>query len=121
MKRANEDVIGSPRLRETRQDVAGLSTLSLPSGSKMTSRSTASLLDVASFQHGQSDPRGTAGVGMAAGDSGLLADFLDFMAGDAEIERGEVAPPDPVFRERLRGRLWRTHVMTHLSDSGETH
>jgi hypothetical protein len=30
--------------------------------------------------------------------------------------------PDPVFQERLRRRLWRSYVVSHLSNAGkETH
>ena len=103
MKRTNEDVVGRPRMREMRRDVAGVS-IAPP------------ILEVASFRHALDDPMGTE-----QSDARLLADFEEFMSGDTEIESGELPPPDPVFRERLRRRLWRTHVMTHLRDGGETH
>ena len=56
-------------------------------------------LDVASFRHVFDDP-----MEMAATD-----------------ERGELPEPDPLFRERLHRRLWRTHVIMNLRDGGETH
>lgn len=103
MKRSNADVIGRPRLVNLRSDVAG-ARLSFPNS------------DVASFRHTFDDP-----MGSAREETQLLADFADFMTGDAQFESGELPLPDPVFRERLRRRLWRTHVMTHLGDGGETH
>jgi len=103
MKRTNEDVVGRPKPRDLQRDVAG-ATKPTP------------FLDVASYRHALDDPMATGQT-----DAELLADFADFMMGDAQIECGELPPPDPVFRERLRRRLWRTHVMTHLRDGGETH
>ena len=95
--------MGRPKLRELRRDVAGAS---MPPP----------VLDVASFRHALDDPMGTA-----RDDAELLADFADFMLGDSQLETGVLPPPDSIFRERLRRRLWRTHVMTHLRDGGETH
>lgn len=103
MKRSNEDVIGRPRLANLRSDVAG-------------ARLPSPILEVASFRHAFDDPMGTARE-----EAQLLADFADFMTGDAQFESGELPLPNPVFRERLRRRLWRTHLMTHLRDGGETH
>ncbi len=103
MKRTNEDVVGRPRTRETRRDAAGMAN-------------SAPVLDVASFRHALHDPMGTE-----QDDAEWLAEFTDFMTGDAEIEMAELLPPDPVFRERLRRRLWRTHVMTRPDDGGGTH
>ncbi len=60
-------------------------------------------------------------MGEKQDDAELLAEFADFMIGDSETDLGELLPPDPVFRERLLRRLWRTHVMAHLRDRGETH
>jgi len=103
MKRSNEDVIGRPRLQDLKSDVAGASMLS-------------AIPDVASFRHALDDPMRTA-----QDDAQLLADFEDFMTGDSQLESVGLPSPGPVFRERLRRRLWRTHVMTHLRDGGGTH
>ena len=103
MKRPNEDVIGRPRLRNLESDVAGASMLP-------------PIPDVASFRHALNDPMGTA-----QDDEQLLAEFEDFMTGDSQLESLGLPLPDPIFRERLRRRLWRTHVMTHLRNRGETH
>lgn len=104
MKRMDEDVVGRPRTQELRRDVAGISLARCPE-------------DVASFRHALDDPMGT-GRRMAE----LRADFEDFMlAGESAHDGGELPIPDPVFRERLRRRLWRTQLMTLGRDRGETH
>jgi hypothetical protein len=109
MKRSNEDVVGRPKLSDPHRDVAGLSPLAGSKGSQP-------ILDVASFRHALDDPMGTA-----MDDADLIADFAEFMAGDASPASNVLLEPDPDFRERLRRRLWRTHVVTHLRDGGETH
>ena len=111
MKRSIGDVVGRPRVNAgrdaRREDVAGMSASALH-------------LDVASFRHAfpqaLDDPMGTA-----ESDADLMADFADFMSGGDAIDDGTVPAPDPIFREQLRRRLWRTHVHTHLRDGGETH
>jgi hypothetical protein len=103
MKRTSEDVVGRPRYRASRRDVAGLPIRGAD-------------LDVVSFRHALDDPMGTARE-----EAELMADFADFMSGGTQIENAEVPPPDPVFREQLRRRLWRTHAMTNLRNGGETH
>ena len=69
--------------------------------------------------------RGGSGGGGGASDNPddaeWAADFAEFMDGDAAFERGELPEPDPLFRERLHRRLWRTHVIINLRDGGETH
>ena len=107
MKRMDGDVVGRPKIRGLRRDVAGIP---LPRRQE----------DVASFRHALDDPMGTD-RGMVE----LMADFDEFMTGGDETlgaeGEGERAVPDPVFRERLRRRLWRTQLMTHLHDRGEIH
>ena len=73
-------------------------------------------LDVATFRRVIDDP-----LGVHQSDAELLADFTDFMQGDASFDDGSLAPPDPSFRDRLRRRLWRTHVQVNLRDTLETH
>lgn len=103
MKRSMRDVVGLPRNDDYRQDVAGVPPV-------------ARRLDVASFRHPFDDP-----MAMAETDAEWAADFAEFMDGDAAFERGELPEPDPLFRERLHRRLWRTHVIMNLRDGGETH
>lgn len=103
MKRSNTDVVGRRPARDPRQDVAG---------APFAPRS----LDVASWRYALDDPMGTA-----ESDAALMAEFADFMDGDSAFARGELPGPDPIFREQLRRRLWRAHVLTHLRDGGETH
>ena len=103
MKRVNEDVVGRPKPSGVSRDVAG-STIPL------------NMNDVASYRHALNDPMGTA-----IEDESLMADFEDFMSGEQSFVNGDLPAPDPAFRERLRRRLWRTHVMTHLREPGDTH
>ena len=103
MKRANDDVIGSPEARDFRQDVAG---------APIAPRS----IDVASFRHALDDP-----IETAESDAGLMAEFAEFMVGDPDFECAELTEPDPDFRERLRRRLWRAHVLANLREGGEIH
>ena len=72
-------------------------------------------LDVASFRHAS----GAAGGGLS--DDELVSDFADFMAGDHALLSGELPPPDPVFKERLRSSLWRTYVMVRGFDGKGRH
>ncbi len=104
------DVVGRRRSdagRAARRDVAG-------------SPVPPAYLDVASFRHAfpltLDDPMRTA-----ESDAELMADFADFMSGGDALDDGTLPAPDPIFREQLRRRLWRTHVHTHLRDGGETH
>jgi hypothetical protein len=54
-------------------------------------------------------------------DAELLTDFTDFMGGPFRLRSGEPACPNPVFRERLRRWLWRTHAQSRRRDSREVH
>jgi hypothetical protein len=55
-------------------------------------------------------------------DAALIEDFAEFIGGDEYFETGMLAAPDPVFQERLRRRLWRSYVVSHLRNAGkETH
>lgn len=112
MKRSMEDVLGRPMSDDYRQDVAG--------APRVTRN-----FEVASFWHALDDPMGTAEA-----DAELAAEFAEFMDGgrtsdasDASdaSDRGAFREPDPMFRERLRRRLWRAHVIANLRESGETH
>jgi hypothetical protein len=111
MKRIDQDVAGRPKFAHARRDVAGVE------GGQWAS--------VASFRNAlrQSLNDPTAAL---AEDAMLLEDMADFMfaqEGDAlYTQQGPALPEaDPDFRERLRGRLWRTFVQTHLRDRGERH
>ena len=53
-------------------------------------------------------------------DATLADDFADFLAPTPEGME-DLPPPDPIFRERLRRRLWRMYVQTHLKDGPEPH
>ena len=108
MKRGSEDVVGRPKAAGGVGEVAGLAL--------SVTRAGVQREEVASFKHALNDPMGTV---IAVED--LMADFEDFMSGDLCFSSGELPPPDPVFRERLRRRLWRTHVIANLRDGGDTH
>ena len=103
MKRSMGDIVGLPRHDDYREDVAGVPLV-------------ARRLDVASFRHAIDDPMGSAET-----DAEWAAEFADFMDGETAFERGELPEPDPMFRERLHRRLWRTHVIANLRGGGETH
>lgn len=104
-KRSEPFVLGGhpvhPKLRDPRLDVAGGSPLRSPR------------IDVASFRQALDDPFGTA-----EDEARLLADFADFMVADLEAAEDPRTRPDPAFRERLRKRLWRAHVMSRARDDG---
>jgi hypothetical protein len=46
-----------------------------------------------------------------ASRSSLTEEFADFLAGEAAADRDLLAP-SPIFRERLRRRLWRLQTLT---------
>jgi len=45
----------------------------------------------------------------------LTEEFADFLAG-AGAGDDDRSSPNPIFRERLRRRLWRLHALTRLRD-----
>lgn len=101
VKRPSQDVAGRPKLRDVRPAVAGQSI----------SRSTT---DVASYCHSLHDP-----ISTAADDAALIEDFVDFLAGGEGFETGGLPAIDPAFMERLRRRLWRNYVVSHLRNVGK--
>ncbi len=109
MKRIGDDVAGMPPFE--RRTAVAVGTGLPPADVAGATQLRAHTDDVASFRHALDDPMGTAQE-----DAELLADFADFMGFDGDFERCGLLPPDPGFRERLRRRLWRTHVMTRLRD-----
>lgn len=104
MNRPSQDVAGRPKIRAARLEVAG---------SEFSRRTT----DVASYRRALHGPMSTA-----AAEAALLEDFADFLLGDEGFEAGRLPAPDPAFRERLRRRLWRNHIVSTLCNVGkETH
>jgi len=101
MKRPSEDVAGRPKVRDAGPDVAGQSISS-------------NSIDGASHCHDLYDPMSTA-----ADDAALIEDFADFLGCDEDFEAGGLPAPDPVFKERLRRRLWRHYVVSHLRNAGK--
>jgi len=58
-------------------------------------------------------------MSMAAAEAALIDDFADFLAG-GEASDAELLPTaDPAFEERLRRRLWRSFLASHLRDAGK--
>ncbi len=91
MKRITQDVAGGPIVSESgRPDVAGVSTYRAVS-------CVASFLDVL----------GDAYVS----DAALFEEFAEFLAGDVAPETPSLPAADPIFRESLRRRLWRMHLL----------
>ena len=88
MKRTNQDVVGRPIVAESgRPDVAGVSPHhGVPA--------VASLLEVLEEED--------------VSDAALFAEFL---AGDEALDAPSLPTADPIFRESLRRRLWRIHLL----------
>ena len=120
MKRIDEYVAGRPKLGHARRDVAGM-------------RPIPQWAEVASFQHALRSSV-TSGLVLRGGlddptaafaeDAMLLEGFADFLGdGDETYLEPSLSAlqANPDFRERLRGRLWRTFVQTHLRDGGGRH
>jgi len=101
MKRPIQDVAGRPKVRDAQPDVAG----------RMISRNA---IDLESYCHGFRDP-----IPTAADDAMLIEDFRDFLAEDEGFDSERLPSPDPIFRDRLRRRLWRNFVISHLGRAGE--
>lgn len=100
MKRPNQDVAGRPKVLDGRPDVAG-------------SRIALDAADVASSRRARHGP-----MSSAADDAMLLEDFTDFLIGNEGFEMRGLPAPDPGFRERLRRRLWKNYVVSHLRKGG---
>jgi hypothetical protein len=54
-------------------------------------------------------------------DAELLEEFVEFLMRPDEGIAGAGIAPDPAFRERLRSRLWRMHVLARLRTSDGLH
>lgn len=112
MKRINQDVAGRPKLTSARREAAGVGIASNWASGTSFRRALRQCLD---------DP-----AAVFAGDAMLLEDFSDFIFAEERDPQGSEqgvrsSEADPEFRERLRGRLWRTYVQTHLRDPGGRH
>lgn len=124
MKRSNGDLVGRPKRIPTRRDVAGSS---LPPVE----------LDVACYRHAMENFQllgsvplgGEESISQALRDAALVSDLRDFLAGgllgegvaEQDVAGGSSLRPDPIFRDRLRRRLWQSWVMTQMRDPGERH
>ena len=89
MTRTSEDRMGSRKVRNRRRDVAANSA---PRGP----------LDAACLGFASRDS-----VATMTGDTALLEKFMDLRSGEEAREDAARRGPAPVFRERLRRRLWR--------------
>lgn len=111
MKRPLNDVVGHRPMRSSVADVAGRPLHSVP-------------LDYASYRHaigGGASGDDPSAAPSAEEEAQLLADFADFMSGADVFVRGEAPVPDPLFRERLRRRLWQTHLLRRGLGGPEAH
>lgn len=95
MKRPNQDVAGRPRAHHAKPDVADRSAISRRA------------IDLAAYREQRRDLRDP--MFTAAEDAVLLEEFIDFLGGDDDFETETLS--DPVFRERLRSRLWLNLVL----------
>jgi len=100
MKRQVQDVAGRPRVRDARSDVAGRTIMR-------------SAIALESYCHVLRDPAPAANQ-----DAMLIEDFRDFLAADEGLEARSRLAPDPVFKERLRRRVWRNFVISQLGNDG---
>jgi hypothetical protein len=107
MKRPNQDVAGRPRVHHAKPDVAGRSAISRKA------------IDLAAYRQHRQDLRDP--MSTAADDAVLLEEFMDFLDGDDDFETATMSAPDPVFRERLRSRLWLNFVLARSRNGGDTH
>jgi len=101
MKRILQDYIGRPRLEKSPPDVVGRPA-------------TRGVADVASFLH---DTRGLR----ADSDAQLVSEFAEFLAGPEASGSPLRAAPDPVFKERLRRRLWRLRLLMQSPPPHQPH
>jgi hypothetical protein len=106
MKRSNQDVVGGPRGECGVRDVAG-------------NGSGGGRQEVASYRFALGGRAELEALGQETEEAELQADFAEFLYGRDSVDG--LPGPDPVFQERLRRQLWRTHVLSHLRDGGETH
>jgi len=103
MKRILQDYLGRPVLEKPQPDVIGRPAV------------TRAVADVASFLD---DARG----GRADSNAQIVSEFAEFLAGpEASDARAPSAGIDPVFKERLRRRLWRLHLLIQPTTSHEPH
>ena len=104
MKRTTQDYVGRPGRHPVRskgpEDVAG-------------SRRPQALVEVASFL----DARGEE----TDSDHSIVEEFADFLAGDSVQDDPFLPAVDPVFKERLRRRLWRLHLLSQPVGPNESH
>jgi hypothetical protein len=101
MKRTSQVVAGGPTVAETvveegSPDVAGASTQRAVS-------------PVALSVDGSGD----------VSDAALREEFAEFLSGDGAVETLTLPVADPIFRERLRRRLWQIHLLTLAPGSQE--
>ena len=100
MKRNDQDYVGRPVARPPRPDCMGLPRLSRPA-------------DVASFLDAK-------GAGRES-DVTLVAEFSEFLAGDADPHGSNTIDVDSAFKERLRRKLFRLHLLAQRRPSADPH
>ena len=62
-----------------------------------------------------------AGADYIDSEETLLREFAEFSSGESDPEQAALPPVDPIFKERLRRRLWRLHVLSRSGSSSEPH
>jgi hypothetical protein len=101
MKRPHhQGCVGSSLIDEPRPDVAGHPVPVAPA-------------DVASFVDARAE--------RAESDERIASEFAEFLSGAADPGAPILSDADPVFRERLRRRLWRLHLLAHPLASSDPH
>ena len=69
-----------------------------------------------SLRPGRRDP-----VAKAFAVAALIEDFVDFLEDESGVDAPVLLAPDPLFRERLRRRLWRSMGFTRMYDGRDIH
>lgn len=113
MKRRMQDYVGRPVANSPRPEVMGRPPIGRPA-------------DVASFLDASRDASGSEGSARAAtgSDAKNVDEFAEFLSGNVDpgapflCEPGDV---DPVFKERLRRRLFRLHLLAQPQPSNDPH
>jgi len=72
--------------------------------------------DQRAFRHVGHDP-----VAKAFAEAAVIEDFIDFLEDDGDFGVPVLPAPDPLFRERLRRRIWRSMGFTLMRDVRDIH
>ncbi len=104
MKRTTQDYAGRPVSAKVRPAVMGGPVPFVAT-------------DVTSFL----DARRGLGGHFVDSDEGIMDEFAEFLSENDATDCVPLTNPDPDFRERLRRRLWRLHLIAQPKTSKDSH